>query len=251
MKMKKGILFVLALAAFVFVQANNAVHIEMIEVEGGSFIRGCADTIGLGNGCDKDERTPHKVTLSSYSIGKYQVTQAQWQAVMGDNPAQFKGENLPVESVTWFEVQEFIQKLNAQTGRNYRLPTEAEWEFAARGGVKSQGFEYSGSNVNNEVGWVLENSDKRTHPVGEKPANELGIYDMTGNVREWTNDWYAEDYYAHSPEHNPQGAATGTARVLKGGSFSSKLKGSRSANRNSNAPDRRTVHNGFRLAESK
>ncbi|MDR1678429.1 MAG: formylglycine-generating enzyme family protein [Prevotellaceae bacterium] len=248
--MKKTIVLIIALTSVLAYaqQSNNNLNIEMVFVEGGLFNRGCADTIGLGNGCDEDERFPHRVSLSSYHIGKYQVTQAQWQAVMSNNPSHFKGDNLPVESVTWFEVQEFIQKLNALTGKNYRLPTEAEWEFAARGGVKSQGFEYSGSNTNSEVGWILENSGGRTHPVGEKPGNELGLHDMTGNVREWTNDWYAIDYYAHSPEKNPQGPAFGTARVMKGGSYSSKRKGSRSANRNSNPPDARSVHNGFRLA---
>ena len=226
---------------------NNNLNIEMVAVAGGTFWRGCTAEQQQANECDEDEVGRHQVTLSSFSIGKYPVTQAQWQAVMNNNPSRFKGGNLPVENVTWYDVQMFIARLNALTGKQYRLPTEAEWEFAARGGNRSRGYQYAGSNDVTEVGWVRENSDNRTHPVGLKPANELGLHDMNGNVREWVSDWHAP--YSESAKQNPEGANAGTERIIRGGFYGSGPVGSRSVNRNSNTPNQ-SQHNGFRLALS-
>ena len=157
---------------------------EMIFVQGGTFTMGC--TSEQGEVCWDHEKPAHQVTLSDFYIGKYEVTQEQWRAVMGNNPSHFTGdEHLPVENVLFNEVQEFITILNSLTGKKYRLPTEAEWEYAARGGRNSLGFMYSGSNTVGNVAWYSGNSNEKTHPVGTKTPNELGIYDMSGNVMEW------------------------------------------------------------------
>ena len=161
----------------------NGVSFEMVRVEGGTFHMG-ATSEQKDEAWDR-EKPVHSVTLSSYYIGKTEVTQALWQAVMGSNPSNFKGSNLPVECVCWNDCQEFIQKLNSLTGRNFRLPTEAEWEFACRGGNNSRGYKYSGSNNLGSVAWYDDNSGGQTHPVATKAPNELGIYDMSGNVWEW------------------------------------------------------------------
>jgi formylglycine-generating enzyme required for sulfatase activity len=184
---------------------------EMIFVEGGTFQMG-------SNSAGSNEKPVHSVTLSTFYIGKYEVTQAQWQAVMGSNPSYFKDcDQCPIEQVSWNDVQDFIRKLNAQTGKNYRLPTEAEWEYAAKGGKSSKGYTYSGSNNWNLVAWYMTNSGNKTNSVGGQQANELGIYDMTGNVWEWCSDWYGA-YNSYS-ETNPTGASTGERRVLRGGGW--------------------------------
>jgi formylglycine-generating enzyme required for sulfatase activity len=210
---------------------------EMILVEGGTFQMG-------GNRYD-DEKPIHKVTLSAFSIGKYPITQAQWKAVMGTNPSHFKGDDLPVETVSHDDIQEFFRKLNQLTGKTYRLPTEAQWEFAARGGNKSKGFEYSGSNNVNDVAWFGENSGGKTHSVGKLAANELGIYDMSGNLWEWCADWY--DSYSSAAVTNPTGAATGTFRVLRGGSWNGASVRCRVAHRGFNSPSYRIRNFGFRV----
>ena len=156
----------------------NGVSFEMARVEGGTFRMGA--TSEQEDEADSDETPVHSVTLSGYYIGKTEVTQALWQAVMGSNPSRFKGSDLPVECVSWNDCQEFIKKLNRLTGRNFRLPTEAEWEFACRGGNNSRGYKYSGSNDIDNVAWYWDNSGEKTHPVGTKAPNELGIYDMSG-----------------------------------------------------------------------
>ena len=195
---------------------------------------------------DSDQQPVHSVTLSSFNIGKYEVTQAQWKAVMGSNRSTFKGcDNCPVETVSWNDVQEFIRKLNAQTGKNYRLPTEAEWEFAAKGGKQSRGYTYSGSNDLGSVAWYSDNSGWKTHAVGSKQANELGIYDITGNVREWCSDWYGN--YNSYNETNPTGASSGQSRVLHGGSWGTIANGCRAADRSGYKPDYRGIADGFRL----
>jgi formylglycine-generating enzyme required for sulfatase activity len=195
---------VLVLVASVFClqsYAQTIPDIEMVFVKGGTFTMGC--TAEQGDDCFDNEEPAHKVTLSDFYIGKYEVTQAQWKAVTGNNPSKFNGcDNCPVEGVSWNDIQEFIKKLNAKTGLNYRLPTEAEWEYAARGGAQSRGYKYSGSNSVDEVAWYYGNSGNETHPAGTKKANELGIYDMSGNVYEWCNDWYGA--YNSEAQTNPK-----------------------------------------------
>jgi formylglycine-generating enzyme required for sulfatase activity len=212
---------------------------EMVFVEGGTF------QMGSSSG-ESDEQPVHSVTLSSFNIGKYEVTQAQWKAVMGSNPSSFSGcDNCPVENVSWNDVQEFVRKLNAQTGKNYRLPTEAEWEYAARGGKQSRGYTYSGSNDVGSVAWYSGNSGGKTHAVGGKQANELGIYDMSGNVWEWCSDRYG--YYSSYNETNPTGASSGQSRVLRGGSWYIFADFCRTAIRFWINPDYRDSRGGFRL----
>ena len=220
------------------------VRFEMVRVEGGTFTMGA--TAEQGSDAYSDEKPTHQVTLSSYSIGKTEVTQALWQAVMGSNPSYFKGSNLPVEEVSWEDCQTFIRKLNALTGKTFRLPTEAEWEYAARGGNKSRGYKYSGSNTLSNVAWYDDNSADKTHPVATKASNELGIYDMTGNVWEWCSDWYGS--YSSSSQYNPTGSNTGSYRVYRGGSWSSNAWGCRISNRNYHTPTDSHYNLGLRLA---
>ena len=199
-----------------------------------------------------DEKPVHSVTLSDFFISKTEVTQKEWKEVMGNNPSSFKGDNLPVETVSWNDIQKFIKKLNTKTGLNYRLPTEAEWEYAARGGVKTQNSasqKYSGSNNIDEVAWYYSNLGSKTHSVGGKKANELGIYDMSGNVWEWCND-YDSSYYKNSPKNNPQGASSGSYRVYRGGCWSYSAKYCRVAFRYNNYPDYSRNFLGFRLLRS-
>jgi len=219
---------------------------EMVFVQGGTFMMGC--TMGQGDDfCYDCEIPAHQVTLSSYYIGKCEVTQAQWLAVMGTYPSRFRGDNLPVEQVRWNDVQEFILKLNAQTGKQYRLPTEAEWEYACRGGSQSAHYKYSGSNILNDVAWYKDNSGNATHPVGTtKRPNELGIYDMIGNVWEWCSDWY--NSYGSNAQTNPQGPSSGSSRVIRGGSWAYDAKFCRVSYRYYYTPDTRSYDLGFRLA---
>ena len=224
----------------------NGVSFKMIAVKGGTFTMGA--TSEQGSDAYYDETQTHRVKLSDYYIGETEVTQALWEAVMGSNPSEWKGSNLPVENVSWEDCQEFISRLNSLTGKNFSLPTEAEWEYAARGGNKSQGYKYSGSNVIDRVAWYEDNSGGRIHPVKEKQANELGIYDMSGNVREWCSDWY--DYYSSSSQTNPSGPSTGTDRVMRGGSWTDRARFCRVSNRSYNSPSRRSRRSGLRLAMS-
>lgn len=222
----------------------NGVSFEMVRVEGGTFRMGA--TSEQEDEADSDEKPVHSVTLSSYYIGKTEVTQALWQAVMGSNPSNFKGSNLPVECVSWNDCQEFIQKLNRLTGRNFRLPTEAEWEFACRGGNNSRGYKYSGSNNLGSVAWYDDNSGGQTHPVATKAPNELGIYDMSGNVWEWCQDWYGD--YSSNSQTNPTGASSGSRRVLRGGCWYGSAWGVRVSFRNRSTPGLRNILSGLRLA---
>jgi formylglycine-generating enzyme required for sulfatase activity len=225
-------------------QQRHPGELEMVFVQGGTFTMGC--TSEQGSDCFDDERPAHTVNLSNYYIGKYEVTQAQWKVVMGSNPSYFKGDNLPVENVSWNDVQEFIRKLNSQTGKNYRLPTEAEWEYAARGGNQSKGYKYSGSNSAGEVAWYYDNSGNKTHPVGQKKGNELGIYDMIGNVWEWCQDW--DGTYSSNSQKNPVGASSGSRRVDRGGGWKHNAVRCRVAFRSSDSPSDRGSDLGFRLA---
>ena len=228
------------------IPVKNGISIEMVKVEAGSFNMGA--TPEMEKPADR-EKPVHRVTLTNnYYIGKYEVTQALWQAVMGSNPSYFKGDDLPVEKVSWNDCQDFISKLNAMTGKRFRLPTEAEWEYAARGGKKSRGYQYSGSNTLGDVAWYGDNSGPKTHAVGTKQPNELGIYDMTGNVMEWCQDWYGS--YSSSPQTNPTGAVRGSFRVVRGGSWYLSARECRSSFRYSNAPDDRYIGLGLRLVLS-
>ena len=223
----------------------NGVSFTMIPVEGGTFTMGA--TSEMENPCD-DEKPTHQVTLSSYYIGETEVTQALWQAVMGSNPSSFKGDDLPVECVSWYDCQTFISKLNALTGKRFRLPTEAEWEFAARGGNQSRHTQYSGSSRIDDVAWYNGNSGYETHPVKTKQPNELGIYDMTGNVFEWCLDWFGD--YSRYAQTNPTGASSGSERVYRGGCYYSTPRNCRSSFRYCITPEFWNDDLGLRLVLS-
>lgn len=222
--------------------------ITFVKIEGGTFQMG--DEKGDLDGAS---RPVHQVTISDFYIGTTPVTQKQWRDVMGSNPSHFKNcDKCPVDSVRWNDVQKFIDKLNAKTGKKFRLPTEAEWEYAARGGHKSTvSHLYSGSNNLEEVGWHDKNSSGKTHPVAAKRPNELGLYDMSGNVWEWCQDWYDEGYYEACKKQggveNPTGPEKGSARVLRGGSWDGDAQFCRSAYRNYFSPVFRNYFIGFRL----
>ena len=216
---------------------------NMVKVEGSTFTMGA--TPEQGNDAYEYERPAHQVTLSDYYIGRYEVTQKEWQAVMGDNPSKFYGDNLPVDYVSWNDCQDFINKLNQLTGLKFRLPTEAEWEFAARGGKQSKGYKYSGSDNIGVVAWYTGNSGGKTHQVGTKEPNELGIYDMSGNVWEWCGDWYGS--YSSSAQTNPTGPSSGSFRVLRGGSWYHSARDCRVSYRDYFNPSRRGSVSGFRV----
>ena len=222
----------------------KGVSYEMVWVRGGTFRMGA--TSEQGSDAYSREKPVHSVTLSGYYIGKTEVTQALWKAVMGSNPSGFKGDNLPVECVSWDDCQVFIRKLNSLTGQNFRLPTEAEWEFACRGGNNSRGYKYSGSNYIDNVAWYEDNSGEKTHPVATKLPNELGIYDMSGNVWEWCADWYGD--YSSGAQTNPKGPYDGSCRVYRGGSWYDYVRNCRSSFRISINPARRNDDLGLRLA---
>lgn len=190
---------------------------EFIWVEGGYFTMGC--TSEQGNDCEPDEKPAHIVFVDGFYIGKFEVTQSQWKKVMRNNPSGFKGDYFPVENVSWNEVQKFLAALSQKTNKEFRLPTEAEWEYAARGGINTKGYKYSGGNDLNTNTWNILNSFNKTHKVGMKMPNELGIYDMSGNVSEWCSDWYNGVYYLNSTTKNPQGPQGNQFKVSRGGHF--------------------------------
>ena len=225
---------------------------NMVYVEGGTFTMG-ATKEQPQNFVDECEKPVHQVTLSSYYIGKYEVTQEEWEAVMGSNPSYFKGPKRPVENVSWEDCQEFIRKLNLMTRQTFRLPTEAEWEFAARGGTGCRGTMYAGGSDIDSVAWydviwykMGADSPDGTHPVGQKLPNELGLYDMSGNVLEWCNDWYGE--YSSNPQTNPQGPSSGSGRVCRGGAWFDPYFLCRVSRRACGKPSRREYGLGLRLA---
>lgn len=220
------------------------VSFDMIKVEAGSFILGC--TSEQGGDCYADESPYHRVTITQdYYIGKFEVTQELWEAVMGTNPSNWKAFDRPVENVGWNDAQEFCAELNRMTGRHFRLPTEAEWEYAARGGKKSTNAKYSGSSSVANVAWYDGNSGSQTHPVGKLRPNELGIYDMSGNVWEWCQDWKGS--YSSASQTDPQGPSSGSLRVLRGGSWFNFVRHCRVSSRGGDVPDLRDNRNGFRL----
>ncbi len=207
---------------------------NMVYVEGGSFMMGSA-----ASGAHSYEKPVHREPIGSFSIGRYEVTQREWKAVMGSNPSEFKGDDLPVEQVSWDDCKEFIRKLNAKTGKNFRLPTEAEWEYAARGGNRSKGYLYSGSDNIEEVAWFYDNSGSKTHPVGTKAPNELELYDMSGNVWEWTSDNSSDDY------NSPRDRSTVS---IRGGCWFLSERFCRVWSRGGNDPAVRSFRLGLRLA---
>lgn len=201
---------------------------------------GSDDRYAFGN-----ESPVHRVTLSSYRIGKYEVTQELWEAVMENNPSYFKGSRRPVENVSWDDCQAFIRKLNSLTGQSFCLPTEAQWEFAARGGNRSNGYKYSGSDCLENVAWYKDNSGGETHSVGTRSPNELGLYDMSGNVYEWCNDWY--DSYGSASVSNPSGPSVGSYRVARYSGWNDNESYCRVTKRNYFRPDDGGRSLGFRL----
>ncbi|MBO4580949.1 MAG: formylglycine-generating enzyme family protein [Bacteroidales bacterium] len=232
----------------------DALANDMVKVQGGTFLMGAVsgDTLAYD-----DEKPQHSVTLSDFYICKYEVTQELWQAVMGSTPtygggwtAEYgKGDKYPAYRISWNDCDTFIQRLNAKTGLNFRMPTEAEWEYAARGGNKSQGYTYAGSNTIGDVAWYSSNSDSKTHPVMQKTVNELGLYDMTGNVWEWCSDWFSSTYYTESAgASNPKGPSTGSNRVFRGGGWTTDASNCRVSYRSFNAPFNHYNNIGFRLA---
>ncbi|MCI5223214.1 MAG: formylglycine-generating enzyme family protein [Candidatus Electrothrix sp. AR4] len=221
--------------------------IDLVYVQGGVFAMG-----GDAPESSDREKPVHQVELSDFFIGKYPVTQEVWQAVMGDNPSRFKGEKRPVERISWEDIQKFFTRLNQQTGENFRLPTEAEWEYAARGGRYSQGCNLSGGDLLKQVGWYRESTNSETQDVGQLLANELGIHDISGNVWEWCQDWFADEYYTECHQRgivtNPQGPDVGTHRVFRGGGYFRYPLYCRLVSRNDYSPKLRSVFIGFRLA---
>jgi formylglycine-generating enzyme required for sulfatase activity len=226
--------------------AAKSYGIEFVSIPAGKFTMGCS---AGDSQCSDNEKPRHEVTISrGFELGKYEVTQGQWVKVMGSNPSNFKGDDrLPVEQVSWNDAQAFIAKLNAlNDGYRYRLPTEAEWEYAARAGT-------AGPNYGNldAIAWYDSNSGSKTHAVGQKQANGYGLYDMLGNVWEWCSDWYGESYYGGSPAADPNGPSSGQFRVLRGGSWGGNSRFARVSVRAGGVPDVRGTRNGFRLCRER
>jgi formylglycine-generating enzyme required for sulfatase activity len=217
--------------------------IELIFIPPGEFTMGTPDN---ESGRQKDEGPVHKVTIKSpFYIGKFEVTQAQYESIMGTNPSKFKGDDLPVDSITWGEAIEFCRKMSELTGHKYRLPTEAEWEYACRASTKTTFF--WGNDFDESYGWYRKNSGGTSHPVGEKSPNAWGLYDMCGNIEEWCVDWYKKSYKNKEHEIDPQGPSSGTLRVRRGGCWQHSIPCLRSGNRFYFDPDERSNQIGFRI----
>ena len=238
-----------------FVENALGLNMKMVYIEGGTFTMGATSEQDVSE--DSDEKPTHSVTVSSFYMGQTEVTQAQWKAVMGTTIRQQRdkadpsyslsgeGDNYPMYYVSHDEAQAFCRELSRLTGKSYRLPTEAEWEYAARGGNKSQGCKYSGSHSIDRVAWYDGNSGNKTHAVATKQANELGLYDMSGNVWEWCSGWYGS--YSSSSQTNPKGASSGQYRVSRGGSWSDYARYCRVSNRDHFTPSDRYYDLGFRV----
>lgn len=263
--MKKTILvFVLMTLFLVSCQEDNDqdmvktftvsnISFNMLPIAGGEFTMGASLDEDELDYTEDDELPVHNVTVSDFYIGEIEVTQSLWEVVMGSNPSSHVGKNFPVENVSWEDCQLFINKLNEilsskLEGNKFSLPTEAEWEYAARGGQKSLGFRYSGSNNVNEIAWYKDNSFNSTQPTAQKKANELGLYDMIGNVSEWCLDWYDYDYYKNSPSVNPYGPSKGDKRVVRGSCWDYRAKSCRLSFRWMLEPNSFDSYTGFRLA---
>ena len=259
---------------------------EMVYVEGGTFTMGCTEEQEAD--CFNDESPAHEVTVNSFYMGKYEVTQGEWESLMGENPSHFSdcGSNCPVENVAWYGVVVYCNRLSEQAGltpcyysdneftnvygksgqtwslpnagevywqiaaNGYRIPTEAEWEYAARGGMQSEGYKFAGGNDVSAVAWYSDNSSSSTHAVGGKAPNELGLFDMSGNVSEWCWDWWDSNYYSESIRCQPQGPNSGTLRVLRSGGEDGNTRSCRVSRRGSGNPGNSYVSLGFRLVSS-
>ena len=220
---------------------------NMVEVKGGTYVMG--GTPEQGEEAFNDEKPPHKVSVSTFYIGRYPITQEQWKAVMGNNPSYFQGERHPVEQVNWMDCQDFVVKLSKMTGIKFRLPTEAEWEYAARGGNKSKGYKYSGGYLLTQIAWYNENSGGTSHEVGEKVPNELGIYDMSGNIWEWVQDWKGD--FTEDEQTNPIGPKEGDEKVCRGGGWNREHDRCRVSYRGDDLPDLRYRSLGLRVVMEK
>lgn len=239
-----------------FVESAAGLEIKMVYVDGGTFKMGSTDD-------DPDagvpEKPQHEVTVSSFYISEFTITQAQWQKLMGTTITEQRdkygpsailkgeGDNYPIYYVSWEEANAFCQKLSKESGKKYMLPTEAQWEFAARGGNKSRGTKFSGSNTATDVAWIGGHSKNSSHPVGELQPNELGLYDMSGNVMEWCNDWFDRAYYSVSPSKDPAGPNSGDSKVLRGGSHNYYERHNRVTSRICRGPAERYPDVGFRI----
>lgn len=216
---------------------------SMVWVTGGSFIMG-------NDAGEADERPAYEVVVDGYAISRYPVTQRQWSVIMGNNPSEFVGcDQCPIDKVSWNDAQKFIAILNELTGKKYSLPTEAEWEYAAKGGKGGKMYKYSGSNDIDAASWYAGNSGRRPHPVGEKEPNELGLYDMCGNVWEWCLDWYNKNYYELNESNNPIGPSSGAGRVRRGGSWFTQAVNCKTTTRNNVKQDFTDDSGGFRLVQ--
>ncbi len=239
-----------------FTETAWGVNMKMIWVEGGEFMMGC--TSEQGGGCGDDEKNVRRVTVDGFYIGMLEVTQAQWERVMGTSISQQRdkedsssslngvGPDYPMYYVSWTEAMEFCRLLSQKTGKTYTLPTEAQWEYAARGGNRADGTKYAGSNIVDAVAWYRDNSGSKTHPCGTKRANALGIYDMSGNVWEWCKDWYSDSYKSYDT-NNPTGPSSGSFRVRRGGSWINYAWNCRVTGRGSNSPSNHGSYLGFRV----
>lgn len=246
--MRKNILFIAIFSImFAFSAHAQVPNIEMVHVQGGQFLMGCTEKKA---DCSVNEAPAHPVILKSYYIAKYEVTQELWMAVMGGkNPSKVIGDSLPVTRISWYDAQTFIGKLNQLTGKKYRLPTEAEWEYAARGGQLSKNYRFSGSNELDEVAWCKDNSDDMPHPVGTKQPNELGIYDMSGNVYEWCFDGFdMYEWNSSQTLENPTGSNLSETKVYRGGCMTSYWDVCRVSARKQSIPNTQFNYVGFRLA---
>ncbi|HWB64840.1 MAG TPA: formylglycine-generating enzyme family protein [Chitinophagales bacterium] len=222
---------------------------RMVRVDGGTFSMGCPTM--QDSDCYYWEKPRHTVVISTLFVSKYDVTQKEWKTIMGSLPPANTCDECPVINVTWHDAYIFINKLNQLSGKNYRLPTEAEWEYAAKGGNKAHGYKYAGGDVAMEVAWYDSTISKTEHPVGEKKANELGLYDMSGNVWQWCSDWFDEKYYSKSPSNNPQGPTVELQdKVVRGGSWWGPMKDCRIANRDKFGPNAKDDDVGFRLVRN-
>jgi len=224
---------------------DPVIGMEFVWVPGGCYEMGCGSWTSE---CDNDEKPVHTVCVSGFWMGRYEVTQGQWQRLMGDNPSDAKQcrNQCPVERVSWNAAVNFSRRLSQKTGHTFRLPTDAEWEYACRSGGRQEMYS-GGDNVDAVASYAMKSYGSDIYPVGNKHSNGLGIYDMSGNVWEWCQDWYESDYYSRSPKDNPQGPSSGYTRVVRSGSCCAKAIGTRCANRHGVVPEYQDRCGGFRL----